>query len=208
MPAVRNIPYGIQQPAVSSQIAQLEEFLGVDVVPPAALRADGGGRKTLRVRPAVFFQPRKNGRRTSGRPGAAHPHRRLDDCAARASAGIVPERAEKIFRPETVAARGFAGGTGGNAATRTRLTWPSRWWKRKPPPGIHSLALLELPLVLLVPKNSGVKSAEELWRRDTIDEPLICFPPGEPLSRNFQAQLNEARRGLVSEHRGRLGGPD
>ena len=29
MPAVRNIPYGIQQPAVSSQIAQLEEFLGV-----------------------------------------------------------------------------------------------------------------------------------------------------------------------------------
>ncbi len=28
MPAVRNIPYGIQQPAVSSQIAQLEEFLG------------------------------------------------------------------------------------------------------------------------------------------------------------------------------------
>src|ERR1043165_1637821 len=27
--AVRNIPYGIQQPAVSSQIIQLEEFLGV-----------------------------------------------------------------------------------------------------------------------------------------------------------------------------------
>src|SRR4051812_9791180 len=27
--AVRNIPYGIQQPAVSGQVAQLEEFLGV-----------------------------------------------------------------------------------------------------------------------------------------------------------------------------------
>src|SRR5450759_2152394 len=27
--AVRNIPYGIQQPAVSGQILQLEEFLGV-----------------------------------------------------------------------------------------------------------------------------------------------------------------------------------
>src|ERR1700691_4307427 len=26
--AVRNIPYGIQQPAVSGQIAQLEEYLG------------------------------------------------------------------------------------------------------------------------------------------------------------------------------------
>src|SRR2546428_12289819 len=27
--AVRNIPYGIQQPAISGQIAQLEEYLGV-----------------------------------------------------------------------------------------------------------------------------------------------------------------------------------
>jgi DNA-binding transcriptional LysR family regulator len=27
--AVRNIPYGIQQPAVSAQIIQLEQFLGV-----------------------------------------------------------------------------------------------------------------------------------------------------------------------------------
>ena len=26
--AVRNIPYGIQQPAVSGQVAQLEEYLG------------------------------------------------------------------------------------------------------------------------------------------------------------------------------------
>src|ERR1051325_1469402 len=29
MEAVRNIPYGIQQPAVSGQVIQLEEFLGV-----------------------------------------------------------------------------------------------------------------------------------------------------------------------------------
>ena len=28
MQAVRNIPYGIQQPAVSGQVAQLEEYLG------------------------------------------------------------------------------------------------------------------------------------------------------------------------------------
>ena len=80
--------------------------------------------------------------------------------------------------------------------------------EKKAAPGIHALALLELPPVLLVPKNSAVTSAEELWRRDTIDEPLICFPPGEPLSRNFQARLNQTRRGLVSEHRGRLGGLD
>src|SRR5215467_208664 len=41
--AVRNIPYGIQQPAVSGQVAQLEEFLGVTLFQrrPFALTAEG-----------------------------------------------------------------------------------------------------------------------------------------------------------------------
>src|SRR5581483_10138596 len=43
MPAVRNIPYGIQQPAVSSQMAQLEEYLGVTLFHrrPFKLTAEG-----------------------------------------------------------------------------------------------------------------------------------------------------------------------
>jgi len=43
MPAVRNIPYGIQQPAVSAQVAQLEEFLGVTLFRrrPFALTPEG-----------------------------------------------------------------------------------------------------------------------------------------------------------------------
>src|ERR1700720_3145656 len=41
--AVRNIPYGIQQPAVSGQVAQLEEFLGVTLFQrrPFALTQEG-----------------------------------------------------------------------------------------------------------------------------------------------------------------------
>src|SRR5476649_1496130 len=43
MPAVRNIPYGIQQPAVSAQVGRLEEFLGVTLFQrrPFALTAEG-----------------------------------------------------------------------------------------------------------------------------------------------------------------------
>src|SRR5437899_9803791 len=43
MEAVRNIPYGIQQPAVSAQVAQLEEFLGVTLFQrrPFALTPEG-----------------------------------------------------------------------------------------------------------------------------------------------------------------------
>ena len=63
--------------------------------------------------------------------------------------------------------------------------------EQKNPPGFQSLTLLELPLVLLVEKTSRIKSAEELWQRDRIDESLICLPPAESLSRNFLNQLNQ-----------------
>src|SRR5271170_2124642 len=43
MEAVRKIPYGIQQPAVSGQVAQLEEYLGVTLFQrrPFALTPEG-----------------------------------------------------------------------------------------------------------------------------------------------------------------------
>src|SRR5437588_11619061 len=43
MEAVRNMPYGIQQPAVSGQVAQLESYLGVTLFQrrPFALTVDG-----------------------------------------------------------------------------------------------------------------------------------------------------------------------
>jgi DNA-binding transcriptional LysR family regulator len=50
---------------------------------------------------------------------------------------------------------------------------------------------MELPLVLLVGKDSRIKSAEELWRRDKIGESLICLPAAETLSKDFQAQLGK-----------------
>jgi DNA-binding transcriptional LysR family regulator len=63
--------------------------------------------------------------------------------------------------------------------------------ERKSAPGIRSLRLLELPLVLLVETGSAVTSAEQLWKRDKIDEPLICLPPGAPLCKNFQQKLGD-----------------
>ena len=63
--------------------------------------------------------------------------------------------------------------------------------EKQPAPGIHSLALLELPLVLLAETGSAVTSAEQLWKRDKIDERLICLPPGTALCKNFQQKLVE-----------------
>jgi DNA-binding transcriptional LysR family regulator len=62
------------------------------------------------------------------------------------------------------------------------------------PAGLSGTPLIQLPMGLLVPKSSPLRSAEELWQRDPIEDPLICLPLREPITRRFQESL--ASRGL------------
>src|SRR5207249_4300130 len=50
--AVRNIPYGIQQPAVSGQVGQLEEYLGVTLFQRRPFELTPAGEKLYK-----FIQP-------------------------------------------------------------------------------------------------------------------------------------------------------
>jgi DNA-binding transcriptional LysR family regulator len=61
--------------------------------------------------------------------------------------------------------------------------------EKKLEPGIRSMALVDLPLALLVEKNSPIISAEDLWRRDKIEEQLICLPEAETMCKHFQQGL-------------------
>jgi DNA-binding transcriptional LysR family regulator len=62
-----------------------------------------------------------------------------------------------------------------------------------PPPGIQSLPLFELPLALLVPTDSPLQSAAELWRQDRIEHTLITVPSNEPIRRAFQEGLAQRK---------------
>ena len=62
--------------------------------------------------------------------------------------------------------------------------------EKKLAPGIHAAELLELPLTLLVENSSSVTSAEQLWKLDRIDEPLICLPTEEGICKHFQQGLS------------------
>ena len=73
MPAVRNIPYGIQQPAVSAQVAQLEEFLGVTLFQRRPFALTPPGEKLYAFVAAVFRQPGQGGGRAARRADAAIP---------------------------------------------------------------------------------------------------------------------------------------
>jgi DNA-binding transcriptional LysR family regulator len=190
MPAVRNIPYGIQQPAVSAQVAQLEEFLGVTLFHRRPFVLTAEGEKLYEFIRPFFSNLEKVADELQG--GQAR-HIRIG-----ASTIVLREHLPELFRDVR---KKFPG-----LKLSLREGFPAQFeeWlqkdeidlavtliEKKTAPGIHSLVLLELPLILLVEKSSGIGSAEELWRRDKIDEPLICLPAAENVPRIFQEQLRK-----------------
>jgi DNA-binding transcriptional LysR family regulator len=186
--AVRNIPYGIQQPAVSAQVAQLEEYLGTILFQRRPFALTPAGEKLYQfVKP--FFS-------------------NLDAMAAELQAGKARQirigaspivlrdhlpqllrNVRKKFPSLKVALReGYPMELEG-ALQEEEIDLAITLVEKKSAPGVHFLPLVELPLVLLVPKDSPLVSAEQLWKQDRILEPLICLPPAEAICKHFQQAL-------------------
>jgi len=190
MPAVRNIPYGIQQPAVSAQVAQLEEFLGATLFRrrPFALTAEG--EKLFQ-----FIQPFFS---NLDKIAADFQGGQTRQIRVGASTIVLREHLPEVFQSvrkkypglKLSLREGYPAQLE-ELLQRDEIDLAITLIEKKTAAGLHSLVLLELPTVLLVEKNSGAKSAEELWQRDKIDEPLICLPAAESLSKIFQEQLQK-----------------
>lgn len=192
--AVRHIPYGIQQPAVSGQMTALEENAGARLFERTPFRLTVAGEKLFaHVRP--FFEG-------------------LDGVAAQLREGAKPElrigASELVLRDHipTVMQRVRA------RHPKLRLTMRSGYqaqleaWLRdglidlaigpvdaRPPARLRQLRLAWVPLVLLVHRQWPVKSAETLWAQRKIAEPLVGLPAGTSVMKNFQKGLK--RRGVT-----------
>jgi len=188
MEAVRNIPYGIQQPAISGQIAQLEEFLGLTLFQRRPFALTPVGEKLYK-----FIQPffsnldavaseLQGGKARQIRIGAStivlrdHLPELVQN--VRKKYPDLKIMLREAYHPELEA-----------LLQKEELDMAVTLIEKKSAPGIQSLALLELPLVLLVEKNSKITSPEQLWKRDKIEDPLICLPSAESICKNFQAGL-------------------
>ena len=190
MPAVRNIPYGIQQPAVSAQVAQLEEFLGVTLFQRRPFVLTREGEKLFRFIEPFFANLDKVAGEIQG--GQAR-HFRVGASTVILREHMPPLLAgvrDKFPGLKISLREGFPVQLE-TLLSRDEVDVVITMIDRKPPAGFESLVLLELPMVLLVEKKSKVRNAEELWRRDKIDEPLICLPAPEQLTKNFQMHLAE-----------------
>lgn len=182
------MPYGIQQPAVSSQVLQLEEDLGVRLFErsPFQLTPEGGQLYAF-VRP--FFE-------------------NLDAVAAKLRQRAAPMlrlgAAEMVLRDHlpAVMEQLRASQPGLQLALRSGFTPELHAWLQdrqidlaitplegRLPARVRSLRLLRVPLVLLAPRRSRLKNAAELWARSPVQEPLISLPASEAISRQFQKNL-------------------
>ena len=56
---------------------------------------------------------------------------------------------------------------------------------------IESRELLRLPMALLVPKQSGITKAEQIFAKDRIDLPLVALEARDVVSRSFQTALRQ-----------------
>lgn len=188
--AVRRIPFGIQQPAVSGQILRLEKDLGVSLFQRRPFRLTPEGQELLAfIRP--FFD-------------------NLDTVGMKLRKALAPElrvgAAELVLRDHlpAVIPRVRRKHPGVRLALRSGFQTEIESWLEdgqidlavlpagnKLPPAIKSCALIALPLVLLVHRKSAIKDASKLWRQASRTEPLICLPATEAISLLFQAGLKQ-----------------
>ena len=191
--AVRKIPYGIQQPAVSGQMGKLEEDAGVRLFERSPFRLTSAGERLFaHVQP--FFEglaPVAAELRT-----AAKPELRIGgaELVLRDHLPAVMQRVRADFPRMRFSLRttGFqseieAWLRDGQIDVAFAPVYP------RTPAGLRTTRLARLPLVLQVHPKSGVKSAEELWARRKIAEPLICLPESTGIVRGFFATLKKRR---------------
>ena len=186
--AVRNIPYGIQQPAISGQMAKLEESLGVKLFNRRPFSLSSAGEELFQFVEPFFANTGVVAKkiRSSASPQLriAAPTMVLHD--------YVPELLHRVrtkFPTFRLNLHEASQPEIESLLQAQEIDLAVTSIDKKPRPGFHSQALLELPLVLLVPKKHLLTDAKDLWRRDKIEETLITFPPTEPVFVQFQRGL-------------------
>lgn len=190
--AARHMPYGIQQPAISAQVLQLEDSLGVtlfhrrpfkltkegeelfrhitpffDGLGDLGDRLRGGSQKRLRIATPEIVQ------RDYLPVLLARMRKRVPGFQFTLVSGRIEEIESMLLQQEIDL--GFAVlNSSRTEDLRTRL-------------------MLRMPMVLLAPKSSRYRQADDIIRKDRIDVPLITLPAAEPMCRLFQEELRKRK---------------
>ncbi|MDZ4288538.1 MAG: LysR family transcriptional regulator [Prosthecobacter sp.] len=190
--AARHIPYGIQQPAISAQILQLEESLGVSLFQrrPFDLTVEGqelyGFIQPFFTSLPLIGAKLRGGREVQLRIGApsAIQHNYLP---------VVLQKMRK--RIAALDFRLIPGGQGDfeQLLLADDIDVAISSVDGKSPPGIKRQELMGLPLALLVQEQSRYQDAAQVLKQSRISEPLICIEASNAICRTFQRELQRRK---------------
>ncbi|MBX3739431.1 MAG: LysR family transcriptional regulator [Akkermansiaceae bacterium] len=190
--AARQMPYGIQQPAISAQILQLENSLGKTLFHrrPFQLTAEG---ETLFAFIDPFFS-KLTAVADRIRGGADHGLRIA--CPEIVQRDYLPTLLTAVRkrlpdfhfslhsgRIDDIKAQLRAGKIDLGLATSHGPDEPD----------LHYHPLLRIPSVLLLPESAPQATAAEILALDRIDVPLITLPQAEPIVLAFQEELQRRK---------------
>lgn len=190
--AARHIPYGIQQPAISAQLIQLEDSLGVTLFHRRPFDLTQAGRDLFaHIEP--FFK---------GLPQVEEKLRGGREVRVRIGA---PEAIQQYYLPTLLKRMGkrhkaleFSLISGRQEELEALLLAQDidiafTAVHGKTAAGIRVQELVRLDMALLVQDNSLIKKAEQLWKMDRIELPLITVPSYDPQCLQFQQELQRRK---------------
>lgn len=186
--AARKIPYGIQQPAISAQVIQLEDTLGTPLFRRRPFQLTPAGQEIYDYI-APFFEGLDE----------------LADKVSGESAQVLrigaPDTVQRQYLPDLLRAVR-------SQFPRLQLTLSSLGLDEieqallredvdlaicpldgRRPSGLKEEVLTKVGLALLLPSKAKIRSAAELWALDRIGEPLISGPADGLVYRTFQKEL-------------------
>jgi DNA-binding transcriptional LysR family regulator len=194
--AVRKMPYGIQQPAVSGQILQLEEELGVKLFNRRPFALTPAGEMLYDFAYPFFAGLPDVEERLKGEDGK---HLRIS-ASASVLGNHLPEVLEqlKLKTPELkLTLREVEPADVYGQLTTQQADVALTVLHGKLDEGLRSEELMAIPLVLLVPSACKVTKLDDLLRKKEDGEgyeaklPLVGLPENEAISQIFQRGLEE-----------------
>lgn len=190
--AVRHIPYGIQQPAVSGQMLLLEQDLGKKLFErnPFKLTVEG-------ARLFEFVRPFMENLEVMGQQlrERSDPQLRIgaSEIVLRDHLPLLLSRVRQKHPRLRITLRSGFQAQMETALQEDEIDLAITPLESKPPPRIRCLRLVCLPLVLLVPAKLKMRSAAELWTEGRVEQVLISLPPTETVSRLFRKGLQRLK---------------
>lgn len=188
--AARSMPYGIQQPAISAQILQLEDSLGVTLYQRRPFQLTRAGQELYDFIAPFFGRIGEVSDQIRG--GAAN---RMRLAAAEVVQrdylpDLLTRMQRRITRFHFTLAHGRQQHIEALLAAQEIDLGLSTLYETKAS-GFETLELAHLPMLLAVSEKSGLTAASQILDRDRIDLPLVTLESKDALSRAFQGALRQ-----------------